>query len=199
MTGMTQLPLAATRRNPALSRFHSVQVLAVVGGLLLLALITFNATSSWIGKNGGLASWLQAIGSLYAIVAVSVPVWLQRRITVDGARDSVLTSARLATDLMSTVGVRAFDPDARFSEWYVPQWDVIGEIIASAPIHDIQSPRALEAFVTIREVYNRMRSWDEQCEEAWPRTDGVMMGFVGSLCSNASAQMKILEAELGRR
>lgn len=139
-----------------------------------------------------MASWIQAIGSLLAIAAVSFPVIFERRLTTMRARESVLASAQMANDLMTTVAKRAFDNEAAFSEWWVPQWHVIDEVMASCPIHDIQSPRALQAFVTIRELYGRMRAWDEKDSS---RT-ASMQSYLGTLCMNVSRQMEILRTEL---
>lgn len=170
--------------------------LTLAGVALLSILLWLNSSSNWIRDNGGLASWIQAIGSLLAIAAVSFAVLFERRLQERHARRSVLESARIATELMGTVASRAFDENAKFSEWWVPQWHVIDDVMASCPIHDIHSAEALKAFVTIRELYGRMRAWDEASEEAWPMEDGSMQSYVGSLCLNASAQMNVLEAEL---
>lgn len=176
-----------------------IGLLAMAGFALLAGLLWLNSSSSWIQNNGGLASWVQAIGSLLAIAAVSLPVLFERRLQVGHARRSVLASAQMATDLMRTVADRAFDENARFSEWWVPQWHVIDEVMASCPIHDIHSDEALKAFLAIRELYGRMRSWEETLEEAWPLEDGAMQSYVGSLCLNASVQMSILKEKLLQR
>lgn len=165
-----------------------------LGILFLLTLLVANARSDWIAKNGGLASWIQALGSIYAIVAVSYPVMLERRFARDRARKTVLSSAAMAHGLMITVAENAYDPEARFSEWWVPQWQVIEEVLASAPIHDIASPVALEAFVTLRELYGRARGWEES-EGGQPQDDS-MQSYVYVLCSNAGMAMGRLRDEL---
>ena len=179
--------------------FGPIGLLVLVGASLLIGLLWFNGSSTWIERNGGLASWFQAVGSLYAIAAVSFPVLLERRLAVKHARQSVLASAEMASNLMTTVATRAFDENAKFSEWWVPQWRVIDEVMASCPIHDVHSSKALEAFVTIRELYGRMRAWEEEADEAWPMKDGSMMSYVGSLCLNVSRQLEILKSEFGQR
>jgi hypothetical protein len=103
-----------------------------------------------------------------ATALVAFPVLFERRLQVRHARRSVMASAQMAIDLMGTVASRAFDETDRFSEWWVPQWHVVDEVMASCPIHDIHSEEALKAFVTIRELYGRMRSWEETSEESWP-------------------------------
>jgi hypothetical protein len=169
------------------------------GIILLVVLIAFNSSSTWIQKNGGLASWVQAVGSLVAIIAISLPVLLERRLSVKRARSTVLASAKMAVGLMTTVANRAFDSDARFSEWWVPQWHIIDEVMASCPIHEIDSPIGLEAFVTIRELYGRMKAWDEDSDEGWPRSgDGGIQSYVGNLCMNASHNLTQIEAEFSR-
>lgn len=175
--------------------FSPLLLLATIGISALAGLLWFNGTSDWIKQNGGLASWLQALGSLYAIVAVSFPVFLERRHAGMRARQSVLASAQMACDLMTTVASRAFDEKAQFSEWWVPQWQVIDEVMASCPIHEIHSAKALEAFVTIRELFGRMRAWDESLNEGWPVNDSSMMSYVGALCMNASMQLEALKSE----
>lgn len=188
--------VAANRWTPT---FSPIGVLILVGASLLIGLLWFNSSSAWISRNGGLASWLQAIGSLYAIFAVSFPVYLERRLELTHARHSVLASAQMASDLMVTVANRAFDENAKFSEWWVPQWQVIDEVMASCPIHDIHSAKALEAFVTIRELYGRMQAWDDTNIEPWPMSDSAMQSYVGSLCLNVSSQLNTLKAEFSQR
>jgi hypothetical protein len=156
-----------------------------------------NSLAVWVSQNGGLASWVQAIGSLLAIAAVSFPVLFERRLTRKRARQSVLASAQMANDLMALVASRAFEEDAEFSEWWVPQWHVIDEVMASCPIHDIHSDKSLQAFVTIRELYGRMRAW-ETSNDSWP-VDDSMRSYVGVLCMNVSTQLDTLKAELGLR
>jgi hypothetical protein len=177
-------------------RFGATSAIVLLGISSLAGLLWFNSSSDWISQNGGLASWVQAIGSLLAIGAVSLPVLFERRLQVKHARQSVLASAEMATDLMGKVASRAFDENARFSEWWVPQWHVIDEVMASCPIHDIHSDEALKAFVTIRELYGRMRSWEETSKEAWPMEDGSMHSYVMALCLNASTHLNILKTEL---
>lgn len=180
------------------NRIGIVKLLVFVGVLILVGLLWFNNSSNWIRENGGLAGWLQTVGSLYAIVAVSIPVFLERNLAVERARRSVLASAEMACGLMRLVASRAFDETAQFSEWWVPQWEVIDEVMASCPIHEIHSAEALEAFITIRELYGRMRSWDESSDEPWPREQGPMMGYVGTLCMNASTQLESLRSEFAQ-
>jgi uncharacterized membrane protein len=189
-----------TRAMPVrVRRQVSAVRIAVLAGFALLALLLwFNSYSGWISQNGGLASWVQAIGSLYAIAAVSFPVFVERGLALERARQSMLASARMACDLMSTVALRAFDETAKFSEWWVPQWRVIDEVMASCPIHEIQSAEALEAFVTIRELYGRMRSWDETSTGDWPLNEGSMQSYVTSLCMSAKAQLDRLDEMFGQ-
>lgn len=170
---------------------HSLGLLVVAGIGLLAALLIFNAQSPWIGSNGGIAAWLQAIGSIYAVVAVSFPVLLERSQTVTRARESLLVAANLACGLMKEVQENAFDADSAFSEWWVPQWDVIGETLASAPVHDIRSPAGLGAFLTIRELYGRMRAWDAKATP-WPIKNKTERQVMGNLCLNASKQYDAL-------
>lgn len=175
-------------------RVSPLVILIAVGLALLASVLIFNSYSAWIAKNGGLASWLQAVGSLYAIVAVSFPVFLERRATTSKARRSVLMSAQMACELMNTVASRAFESEARFSEWWVPQWHIIDDVMASCPVHELDSAEALNAFVTIRELYGRMRSWDETSSDPWPRNDDNMMSYVGVLCMNARSQLDRLQS-----
>lgn len=170
------------------------------GGIIsLVLLLAFNSSTTWIQKNGGLASWVQTVGSLVAIIAISLPVLLERKLSVKRARSTVLVSAKMAVRLMTTVANRAFDKEAIFSEWWVPQWHIIDEVMASCPIHEIDSPIGLEAFVTIRELFGRMRAWDEDSEEGWPRLgDGGVQSYVGGLCLNASNNLEQIEAEFAK-
>lgn len=184
--------------NRLTRHFSSLGLIGLVGSLLLVGLLWFNNSSEWISQNGGLASWIQAIGSLFAIGAVTFPVLFERRLVTKRARQSVLASAQMASDLMATVASRAFDENATFSEWWVPQWQVIDEVMASCPIHDIHSDKALEAFITIREIFGRMRAWEEKSTESWPMQDGSMHSYVGSLCLNVSRQLEILKVEFSQ-
>lgn len=164
---------------------------AGLGLITLVLLLSANAYTDWIRDNGGLASWIQAFGSLYAILAVALPVLLERQLATKRARQSVATAAGLAINLMNTVAERAIDETATFSEWWVPQWHVIDEICAGCPVHEVDAPRALEAFVTIRELYGRLRAWDE----AGAETDPSMQSYIMTLCMNANEQhRKLLHA-----
>jgi hypothetical protein len=156
-------------------------------------LLIFNSNSNWIKNNGGLASWLQAIGSLYAIVAIYVPVFLERNLSIERARISTLSSAKMAVDLMDSVTRFAFSSDDSYSEYWIPQWHVIDEVMASCPIHEINSEAGLNAFVTIRELYGRMRAWEEDSEKPWPVNDVTMQTYVGNLYMNAKMQYDILK------
>ncbi|MBB4101029.1 hypothetical protein [Sphingomonas kyeonggiensis] len=179
---------------------HPTTLLAGGGVLLLAAILIINANSPWFRDNGGLAGWLQTIGSLYAIAAISVPVLLERRLATTRARQSLLASAELAYDLMSYVARIAFDRDARFSEWYVPQWQVIDEVLQAAPVHEIDSPGGMRAFVSIRELYGRMRAWDETNEESWPRSaEGGTLSYVGNLVMNAGRHLEDLRGQVAGR
>lgn len=173
--------------NQSLTRLR-VWLVGGVGIAVLIGLLWFNQQSRWIEHNGGLAAWLQALGSLYAIVAVSFPVFLQRNFARDDARRSVLTAAQLAIDLMNEVTSNAFDEDAHFSEWWVPQWHVIEEVCSGCPVHEIASPDGLVAFVGIRELFGRMRGWDEGGSDR----DSSMESYVRVLCMNANDRMRAL-------
>lgn len=181
-------------------RETSTKILIVASLGLLTALLCANAMSDWVRQNGGLASWLQALGSLYAIVAISFPVFLERSLSVQRARATTLASTQMACDLMTMVAERAFDTEAAFSEWWVPQWHVIDEIMASCPIHEVGSPEALEAFVTIREIYGRMRKWAETTSDPWPLNPKTgMQAYVGILTMNASMQLDHLRQAIGQK
>lgn len=180
----------------AMVRRVSVIGVLVLGGVsLLIGLLWFNNSSVWINKNGGLASWLQAIGSLYAIFTISLPVFLDRSLAMKRARQSAMAAAQMASDLMATVASRAFDENAQFSEWWVPQWHVVDEVMAFCSIHEIHSAKALQAFVTIPELFGRMRAWDEMSDEGWPVKDGSMISYVGTLCMNPSMHLETLKSE----
>ena len=174
---------------------RAMNMVVGLGVATLLVLLWANAYTDWIKQNGGLASWIQALGSLYAIVAVSLPVFLERQLAVKRARRTVAAAAGLATDLMNTVAQRSFDETASFSEWWVPQWHVIEEVCASCPVHEMDCPTAMEAFVTIRELYGRLRAWAETGAD----TEPPMQSYVGNLCLNANEQkrqlLKALAAE----
>lgn len=186
---------ALSKASAGLRRLLSpIALFAGIGLTLLAALLLANSQSGWVARNGGLASWMQALGSLYAIVAVSYPVMLERQFARQRARRTVLSSAELACGLMSTVADRAYNPDAAFSEWWVPQWHVIEEVLASAPIHDMDAPGALEAFVNIRELYGRMRRWEEG--EGGQQADDSMQGYVMVLCMNADMSLRTIRAAL---
>jgi hypothetical protein len=181
------------------TRLGAIGLFGLVAVLLLIGLVWFNSQSAWIGQNGGLASWVQAVGSLLAIAALALAVLFERQLAEQRARQSVLASAQMANELMATVARRAFDENAVFSEWWVPQWHVIDEVMASCPIHDIHSKEALQAFVTIRELYGRMRAWDEKSNKGWPNEDASMQSYVGSLCLNAARELEILKTEFSKK
>lgn len=169
----------------------------LLGILAIIGTVVANQQTDWIRTNGGLASWLQAIVSVLAMFAVAYPVALQRKIERDRARNSIISTAEMASDLMSQVVERAFEVDLSGSEWWVPQWNVIEEVLASCPIHNIESPEALESFITIRELYGRMRKWFDQTDEPWPLDpERHNQGYVGNLAMNAQLNLEILKNSL---
>lgn len=162
-------------------------VLVAIGGLIGWTWVT----STWV------PAWLQAFGSLFALLAVSLPFFLLHEQSTRNARSSVLKSAEMACSLMSDVLERAFDSDASYSEWWVPQWHVLGEIMATCPVHSMERPEAIEPFVTIRELFGRMKAWDEGNKEPWPiEPYSDMHSYVGNLVMNATDNLNKLRQAL---
>lgn len=169
-----------------------------------IATIAFGAVLAsawlgWIGHTCGwtsdtMASWVQALGSIAAILLVTLPVVLAQRIARNRGREVVLASCEMAFGVMSEVADRYIDPGYVGSEWWVPQWDILRQTLADCPIHDTGSGDALRAFVSFQELFSRAEAFADPPLEAG---DGPLNGLVGFIMTNAAYQLDLLRKALG--
>lgn len=161
---------------------------AVAVGLLLVIGLKEGFTSDTT------ASWVQAVGSIAAILFVTLPVTLQHRMDRNRSREVVLASAKMAYGLMSAVADRYLDPDRPTSEWWVPQWKIYDAALSAAPIHATGSAEALQAFIEFREFFYRAEAFANPPESL---SEGGLEGFVAYTMTNAADRWARLRRALG--
>lgn len=170
------------------------KILAAVGATISVGLIAGAAEADKDGFfSQTVAAWVQAIGSIAAILFVTLPVTLQHQIDRARSREVVLTSAEMAYGLMSAVAERYLEPDRPTSEWWVPQWDVYDASLAAAPIHATGSAEALRAFVELRELFHRAEAFANPADSTG---DGALAGLVAYTMTNAADRLERLRRAL---
>lgn len=171
------------------------KVLAAAGATISVGLIAGAAEADKDGLfSQTVAAWVQAVGSIAAILFATLPVTLQHRIDRARSRDVVLASAEMAYGLMSAVAQRYLDPDRPTSEWWVPQWDIYDASLAAAPIHATGSAEALRAFIELRELFHRAEAFADPPASVG---DGALVGFVAYTMTNAADRLERLRRALG--
>lgn len=154
---------------------------------------------AWIGRTQGwssdaMASWVQAVGTIGAVLLVTLPVLVQQRLNRQQSRAVVLAAAEMAHGIMREVAGRYLDADYVGSEWWVPQWDVLRKTLADCPIQQTGSSDALIAFVEFQQIFARASAFDEPPANEKART---LDALVVVLMSNAELQMSELRRLLG--
>lgn len=162
---------------------YAVAALALV--VAVLAVCTGKGVNSQ-----SVAAWVQAVGSIAAIVIVTLPVLLQHSIAIRQARDVTLATVEDAYATMGATADRCLNPDESYSEWWVPQWDVLSEVLAQCPIHSVGSAEATKSFIQFRELFHRAGGFDPSAPDTCPG------GLVLFVMTNASREMEVLRASL---
>lgn len=169
--------------------FKRVEVaILAVSVLACAALLTAIARLHGAGSEA-MAAWVQAIGTIAAILLVTFPVIVEHRMQRRRSRQLVLAAAEMAYGTMSAVADRNINPNYVGSEWWVPQWDILDKALADCPIHETGSAEALEAFVFFRECFARAKGFDDAGPSAG--------GFVISVTMNAGSALEDLRRALG--
>lgn len=157
---------------------YSIALLAIaVGGV---AVIRGDANSATV------AAWVQALGSVAAIIVVSLPVLIQRSIDLQQAKAATLATINSAYDVMTTLADSYLGQGKERSEWYVPQLDVIEAMLSRCPIEKIGSTEATTAFIHFRELFSRSAAFEEP-EEGQP-----LSSFVVYIMTNAHREVETL-------
>lgn len=166
---------------------YLVALLAMATGLV--AVMTANDANSETT-----ASWVQAFGSIAAIIVVTMPVLLQKSIEKREARQVTLSTVRRAFGTMEAVAKRYLDPEYRTSEWWVPQWDILENALAQCPIYQCGSPEAVADFLDFRELFRRADAINSAEDTG---SDNPMLGsFTMSIISNAASSVDRLNNAL---
>lgn len=157
---------------------YAIALLAItVGGV---AVIRGDANSATV------AAWVQALGSVAAIIVVSLPVLIQRSIDLQQAKAATLATINSAYDVMTTLADSYLGQGKERSEWYVPQLDVIEAMLSRCPIEKIGSTEATTAFIHFRELFSRSAAFEEP-EEGQP-----LSSFVVYIMTNAHREVETL-------
>lgn len=169
-----------------LRRFEiAILIVALLAGAALLTAI---ARMHGAGSEA-MAAWVQAIGTIAAILLVTFPVIVEHRMQRRRSRQLVLAAAEMAYGTMSSVADRNINPEYVGSEWWVPQWDILDRALADCPIHETGSAEALEAFVFFQECFARAKGFDDAGTGA--------NGFIISVTMNAGTALEDLRKALG--
>lgn len=100
------------------------------GVAIIASIVAILAVTTGKGSNASLvAAWVQAIGSIAAIVLVTMPVFVQQSLAVRRAKDVTLATVETAWSVMQAVAERYADPDKPTSEWWVPQFDILNQTL----------------------------------------------------------------------
>lgn len=138
------------------------------------------------GDSATLAAWVQALGSVAAIIVVSLPVLIQRSIDLQQAKAATLATVNSAYDVMRTMADSYLGQGKERSEWYVPQFDVIEAMLSRCPIEKVGSTEATTAFIHFRELFSRSSAFEE------PQEGQPLGSFVIYIMSNASREIETL-------
>lgn len=165
-----------------------IRELVAYGVAIIASIVAILAVTMGKGSNASLvASWVQAIGSIAAIVLVTMPVFVQQSLAVKRAKDVTLATVETAWGIMGAVAERYTNPEVSTSEWWVPQFDILKQTLASCPIHDVGSAEATRAFVYFRELFQRSEAFSD------PEEDMPLIGLVGFIMTNASTEVETLK------
>lgn len=162
---------------------YAVALLSIgVAGLTLAVSRGLDAQSA--------AAWVQAVGSVAAIFIVTLPVILQNRMEIRRARVSTLANAETAYATMGATATLCLNTPDSLPEWWVPQWDVIAEALATSPIQSVDSPEAARAFIALRESCQRVSGIDPSDDSTYAP------GLVVYLMNDAATQIETLRRAL---
>jgi hypothetical protein len=125
-------------------------IATILIALAVGVLVTIGIKEGWTSNT--MAAWVQAVGTIAAVLFVTVPVIIQHRLSRRHSRTVVLAAAEMVFSTMSEVADRYLDPNYVGSEWWVPQWDILQKTLAGAPIHQTASVAAFEAFVELQQL-----------------------------------------------
>lgn len=157
-----------------------IAALAIVAAIV--AVIANRSANSVV-----VAAWVQAVGSIAAIVIVSLPVLLQHSLEVRRAKAVTIATLETAWSVMQSIADRYLNQESHPSEWWVPQWQIINEALAQCPIQKVGSAEATRSFIHFRELFIRAEAFSE------PDDDAPLAGFVGFIMSNASSEISALQ------
>lgn len=162
---------------------YLVALIAMAGGLISVASVRGASSDT-------MASWVQAFGSIAAIVVVTLPVLLQQSLNQREARKATLSTVESAYGTMQMVAQRYVDPDYPTSEWWVPHWRIMENALAQCPIYQCGSSEAVSAFLNFREHFTRAEAIADADDAGSERP--ALGGFVGFIMTNASKEVDCL-------
>ncbi|MGV9008898.1 hypothetical protein [Brevundimonas sp.] len=166
------------------------ELLAYAVAFLALGVGIAAVLANRTGADGAvIAAWVQAVGSIAAIVLVSLPVLLQHSLEVRQAKAVTLATAEAAWSIMQSVADRYINSGDGTSEWWVPQWSIMNDALAQCPIHRVGSAEATRAFIQFREHFYRAEAFSEPSDEG-------LGGFVGFIMLNAGTELTALKKAL---
>lgn len=177
-------PITGAWHVPAMSK---IREFIAYGVAIIASIVAILAVTIGKGSNASLvAAWVQAVGSIAAIVLVTMPVFLQQSLAVRRAKDVTLAAVDTAWSVMQAVADRYANPEKPMSEWWVPQFDILNQTLAASPIHEVGSAEATRAFIHFRELFQRSEGFAE------PEDGSPLMGFVGFIMTNADTEVAAL-------
>lgn len=171
-----------------MSRIRETIAYLVAVVALIVAVLAVTTGKGVNSQN--VAAWVQAVGSITAIVIVTLPVLLQHSLTLRQAKAVTLATVEEAYATMSLTAERCLNPTESSSEWWVPQWQIMDHALAQCPIQAVGSAEATRAFIEFRELFHRAGTFDPSDEHSCPS------GLVGFIMSNASREVETLKRVL---
>ena len=180
--------LARSNMGALVSKLREMVAYGVAALALVVAVLAVST-----GRNANsesVASWVQAVGSIAAIVIVTLPVLLQHSLGVQQAKAVTLATVEEAYATMSSTADRCVNPGGDPSEWWVPQWSIINDALAQCPIQTVGSAEATRSFIEFRELFHRASGFDPSDK------DSYAPGLVAFVMTNASRQLEALKLHL---
>lgn len=170
------------------------EIIAYTVALLAIGLAAVSVMTGRWRQGADIAAWVQAIGSIAAILVVTLPVYLQETLARQRARKVTLVTVKAAWGVMMGVAKRYTDPEHRTSEWWVPQWRILDDSLARCPIYETGSAEAVSAFIQFREYFARTIAFEDDLHSG--NIDSTLTpplaGFVAYLMTNAASEVDTL-------
>ncbi|ODP31551.1 hypothetical protein [Pandoraea sp. ISTKB] len=136
----------------------------VAGTLVICGVIATRSTFCLTASDW--ASWVQAVGSILAIIAAGWGIRYQLDQANEGRRRAIIAIAAAAMARVEEAGerVQSSDPEIELASWYhCSIFDRLIGAFDSAPVHELRSGEGITAFLSMRDKLHFLRVAVERC------------------------------------